>query len=197
MTALLTDRFNAALVYAAGAHRDQTRKGTQIPYLSHLLTVAAIVLEEGGDEDEAVAALLHDVVEDAGGKDRLAHVKEMFGPRVAKIVNGCTDTDIEPKPPWKERKEQYIKHLKNEDDPSVLLVSAADKLANVRSILADYRQLGEGLWPRFNGGRGGSLWYYRTLAEIFDQKRSSRLTRELKRCVCDLEALAQSNAGNV
>jgi (p)ppGpp synthase/HD superfamily hydrolase len=155
--------------------------------------VASLVLEFGGDEDMAIAALLHDVVEDCGGAPMLKEVRWKFGRRVAKIVDGCTDSDIEPKPPWRERKESYIRHLKDAD-ADTRLVSAADKLNNVRSILADYREVGELVWERFNGGREGTLWYYRALLQEFLRRKPNRLIRELELAVRELEAGAKSGA---
>jgi (p)ppGpp synthase/HD superfamily hydrolase len=187
---MLTTRFEQGLSYAAAAHAGQVRKGTGIPYLGHLLMVAAIALEYGADEDEAIAALLHDAVEDAGGRPRLDDIRRRFGPRVAEIVAGCTDSDTVPKPPWRSRKEAYVAHLKEESDRSVRFVSACDKLANVRAILKVYRQVGEQVWDRFNGGREGSLWYYRTIADIFAAHDDTPLVRELVRTVGDLEAIA-------
>jgi GTP pyrophosphokinase len=138
----------------------------------------------------AIAALLHDVVEDCGGAPMLEEVKRRFGSRVAKIVEGCTDSDREPKPPWRERKENYLRHLKDAD-VDTKLVSAADKLNNVRSILSDYRELGESIWARFNGGREGTLWYYRALLKEFERGKPNRLIRELELAVRELEMLAK------
>lgn len=138
----LTPRFEAALVYASQVHAGQKRKGTEIPYIAHLLSVAGIVLEEDGDEDEAIAALLHDAVEDQGGQARLEDIGSRFGDRVAEIVEGCTDADTIPKPEWQERKERHLAHLRGASS-SVLEVSAADKLHNARAILAGYRIHGE------------------------------------------------------
>jgi GTP pyrophosphokinase len=173
-------------------HAGQMRKASTIPYIAHLIGVASLVLEAGGDEDLAIAALLHDVVEDCGGAPMLKEVRRRFGPRVAKVVDGCTDADTDPKPPWRERKENYIRHLKKAD-AGTRLVSAADKLNNVRSILADYRKIGESIWSRFNGGRDGTLWYYRTLRDEFLRHKSNRITRELELAVNDLESLAGSS----
>src|SRR5438552_9523955 len=138
----LSRRFDEALRFASKKHGGQTRKGTDVPYIAHLMGVASLVLEAGGDEDLAIAALLHDVVEDCGGVPMLREVRRRFGVRVAKIVDGCTDADTFPKSPWRERKETYIARLKKED-AETRLVSAADKLNNVRSILSDYRAVGE------------------------------------------------------
>jgi (p)ppGpp synthase/HD superfamily hydrolase len=188
---MLTSRFETALTYAAIVHAGQLRKGTGIPYVGHVLMVAAIALEYGADEEEAIAALLHDAVEDAGGQGRLADIRQRFGDRVADIVSGCTDTDTVPKPPWRTRKEAYVAHLMREQDRSVRFVSACDKLANVRAILKDYRQLGEQVWERFTGGRDGSLWYYGAMAETFAAHEDTPLVRELVRAVGDLEAMAR------
>jgi (p)ppGpp synthase/HD superfamily hydrolase len=152
--------------------------------------VASLVLEAGGDEDLAIAALLHDVVEDCGGAPMLKEVRRRFGTRVAKVVQGCTDSDTYPKPPWRERKEKYLRHLKIAD-ADTRLVSAADKLNNVRSILADYREVGESIWSRFNGGREGTLWYYRALLEEFLRGKPNRVIRELGLAVTELELLAK------
>jgi (p)ppGpp synthase/HD superfamily hydrolase len=188
---ILSTRFEQALTYAAILHSGQLRKGTAIPYISHLLMVTGIALEHGADEDEAIAALLNDAVEDQGGKDRHADVRSRFGERVATIVTGCTDADVTPKPEWGERKRQYIEHLRREQNPSVLLVAASDKLANMRSIVGDYRQDGEALWTRFNGGRAGTLWYHRALPNVLLEKMpTSSLAQELDRVVSDLEAIA-------
>jgi len=151
----LGPRFRRAFEFVAEKHAGQTRKASTIPYIAHLMGVASLVLEAGGDEDLAIAALLHDVVEDCGGMPMLKEVRRKFGKRVAKVVDGCTDTDTEPKPPWRARKENYIRHLKG-SDADTRLVAAADKLNNVRSILSDYRAIGESVWSRFNGGREGT-----------------------------------------
>jgi (p)ppGpp synthase/HD superfamily hydrolase len=185
----LGPRFLRAFSFAAEKHAGQTRKASTTPYLAHLMAVASLVLEFGGDEDMAIAALLHDVVEDCGGAPMLKEVRRRFGSRVAKIVDGCTDSDIDPKPPWRPRKESYIQHLQDAD-AETRLVSAADKLHNVRSILSDYREVGESLWARFHGRREGTLWYYRALLEEFLRRKPSRLIRELELAVRELEAAA-------
>jgi (p)ppGpp synthase/HD superfamily hydrolase len=184
----LGPRFERALVFATRKHAGQHRKGTTVPYVAHLLGVAALVLEAGGDEDLAIAALLHDVVEDCGGAPMLQEIRRRFGKRVAHVVDGCTDTDLDPKPPWRQRKEDYIAHLRTAD-ADTRLVSAADKLHNVRSIVATYREIGDRVWERFHGKRDGTLWYYRTLLDEFQRKRSSPLIRELERAVIELEAV--------
>jgi (p)ppGpp synthase/HD superfamily hydrolase len=187
-----TSKLADAVAYAIAAHAGQVRKTTSIPYYSHLLAVTALVLEHGGDEDTAVAAMLHDVVEDAGGRPRLADVRARFGDVVARIVEGCTDTDSVPKPPWRPRKEAYLAHLADEP-AAVQLVSAADKLHNARSLLADHYEIGAALWTRFSGGREGTLWYYRTLVGSYT-KAPPPLVRELDRVVTALEARAAAEA---
>jgi GTP pyrophosphokinase len=147
---ILTERFEEALAFAARLHNAQVRKGTGIPYVSHLLAVASIALEHGADEDEAIAALLHDAVEDQGGDTARQEIRRRFGERVAAIVDGCTDAETTPKPPWRERKERYVAHVADAP-PSVRLVSAADKLHNARAILADLRATGDAVWGRFKG----------------------------------------------
>jgi (p)ppGpp synthase/HD superfamily hydrolase len=189
----LGPRLLRAFQFAAEKHAKQTRKASTVPYIAHLMGVASLVLEAGGDEDLAIAALLHDVVEDCGGAPMLKEVRRRFGSRVAKVVDGCTDADTDPKPPWRERKEKYIEHLKTAD-ADTRLVSAADKLNNVRSILSDYRAIGESVWSRFTGGREGTLWYYRTLVEVFLQQPRNRITRELELAVRELDSLAGGDA---
>lgn len=183
-------RFLKGFLFAAEKHAGQTRKTTTIPYIAHLMGVASLVLEFGGDEDMAIAALLHDVVEDCGGAAMLKEVRRRFGNRVAKIVDGCTDSDIDPKPPWRGRKEAYLRHLQSAD-AETRLVSAADKLNNARSILSDYREVGESIWARFNGGREGTLWYYRALVQEFQRSKPNRLMRELELAVQELEMRAK------
>lgn len=186
----LGPRFLRAFNFAAEKHAGQTRKASRTPYIAHLMGVASLVLEFGGDEDMAIAALLHDVVEDCGGAPMLKEIRRKFGSRVAKIVDGCTDSDTDPKPPWRERKETYIRHLKSAD-AETRLVSAADKLNNVRSILSDYREVEESIWDRFSGGREGTLWYYRALLEEFLRGQPSRLARELELAVRELATRAE------
>jgi (p)ppGpp synthase/HD superfamily hydrolase len=189
----LGPRFLRAFVFAAEKHKRQTRKASTIPYIAHLMGVTSLVLEAGGGEDLAIAALLHDVVEDCGGAPMLKEVRRRFGQRVAKVVDGCTDADSDPKPPWRERKEDYLRHLKTVD-ADTLLVSAADKLNNIRSILSDYRSVGESVWSRFNGGRDGTLWYYRTLLEIFLRHKRNRITLDFELAVSELESPAKGKA---
>jgi (p)ppGpp synthase/HD superfamily hydrolase len=186
-------RLQRAFRYAAEKHAGQTRKQTAVPYLSHLMAVAALVLEAGGDEDMAIAALLHDVVEDCGGMPRLREVRKQFGPRVAKIVEGCTDSFGEPKREWAERKKDYLRELKHAD-VETRLVSASDKLHNVRTILADYRLDGEDIWKRFSGKKEGTLWYYRALSDEYRRREPNRITRELDLAVAELERAVSENS---
>jgi (p)ppGpp synthase/HD superfamily hydrolase len=179
---MLTDRFDQAFRYAHQLHRSQTRKGTPIPYISHLITVAALVIEHGGNEDQAIAALLHDAAEDQGGAATLADIKAKFGDAVAAIVADCTDAWTEPKPPWRKRKEAYLAGLPNKPAES-LLVSLADKTHNAEAILFDYRVLGDALWDRFSGGADGTRWYYNTLAAVFSSTMPGRLSDRLSRAV--------------
>lgn len=185
----LSQRFTNALVYATELHATQVRKGSGIPYVSHLLGVASIALEYGADEDEAIAALLHDAIEDQGGDATRQEIRRRFGERVTEIVDGCTDADTRPKPPWQQRKAAYIAHIPTAS-ASVRLVSAADKLHNARSILKDYQQIGELIWERFHGGKAGTLWYYRSLVEAFRQAGSTPIVEELESVVSALEQLA-------
>ena len=189
----LGPRFLRAFQFAADKHAGQTRKASTIPYIAHLMGVASLVLEAGGDEDLAIAALLHDVVEDCGGAPMLNEVRRRFGKRVANAVEGCTDADRDPKPPWRRRKEGYIRRLRSAD-ADARLVSAADKLNNARSILTDYREIGESVWARFQGGRDGTLWYYRALCDQFLRRQPNRLTRELALAVRELEAVEKTES---
>ena len=184
-------RLQRAFRYAAKWHDGQARKGTIVPYLSHLMAVTSLVLEAGGDEEMAIAALLHDVVEDCGGMPRLREIRRMFGKRVAHIVEGCTDSFTEPKAEWIERKKNYLREVKHADRET-RLVSASDKLHNVRTILADYRQDGEKIWKRFSGKHEGTLWYYRALSEEY-RRKPNRITRELEIAVAQLEREVERN----
>jgi (p)ppGpp synthase/HD superfamily hydrolase len=187
----LTPRFTEALTLACDLHRSQARKGTQIPYVSHLLGVASLALEYGATEDEAIAAVLHDAVEDQGGAATATVIENKFGKPVADIVRACSDTDVVPKPPWRARKEAYIAHV-GTAPASVRMVSGCDKLHNARAILSDYREHGESLWERFSGGRDDTLWYYRELIRVFGKHGRTRLIDELDRVVTELELLART-----
>jgi (p)ppGpp synthase/HD superfamily hydrolase len=183
-------RFVKALAYAARLHRWQIRKKTNRPYVGHLLGVASMVIEYGGDEEMAIAALLHDAVEDQGGLPRLSEIRTKFGARVARIVDGCTDAYSNPKPPWRARKLAYIRRVAHEL-ADVRLVSAADKLANARETLAELRLHGNRVFKKFAGKKVGTLWYYRTLVAAFRSAGRHPLVDELDRVVTQLEALAR------
>lgn len=203
-TPLLTERFDAALHYATRHHARQLRKGTPIPYAAHLLACASLVLEMQGDEDEAIGALLHDVVEDGGGRRALEEISERFGPAVAAIVLDNSDSvpvEGEEKPRWYERKKAYIDAFPHKTPPA-LRVSLADKLHNARSILLDYRTFGDGLWARFGQGQGiATRIYYRELAAAFERQRArvgpaaEPFVDELRRVVDAITALAEELQG--
>ncbi len=185
----LGKRFEEAVGYALQVHGAQVRKGSEVPYAAHLLAVASLVLEHGGDEETVIAALLHDAVEDHGERGIGEEIRRRFGERVAEIVAGCSDAAGEPKPAWRARKERHLERMKSAGE-SVLLVTAADKLHNARCLVADYRQEGEGLWGRFRGGREGTLWYYRSMAAVLAGRVDERLTRALSGAIAELEQLA-------
>jgi (p)ppGpp synthase/HD superfamily hydrolase len=188
---LYSERLIDALGVAARLHAGQRRKGSDIPYLSHLLGTCGIALDYGAGEDEAIAALLHDVIEDVQPTADARAAVAAFGPEVLRIVEGCTDSDTHPKPPWRERKEAYVARVADDDAP-ILLVSAADKLHNSRSIVSDLRRFGAATWDRFTGGRDGSLWYYRALVDAFraNPAHLPALVDELDRTVSEMESLA-------
>ena len=183
---LLTARFRRAVDLAMETHGRQIRKGTTIPYLAHLMAVSSMVLEAGGDEDAAIAGLLHDAVEDSeDGAVVLERIRAEFGGGVAEIVEACTDAVAvpgEPKPDWRQRKDAYLEGLQDHDR-AVLLVSACDKLHNARAIVADLREIGDAVWSRFSAGREGQLWYYRSLVEVFEEHLQHPLSAELRRTV--------------
>lgn len=190
----LSSRFEDALVYATRLHASQVRKGSGVPYTTHLLGTVSIALEYGADEDQAIAALLHDAVEDQGGAPRLEKIRERFGERVAQIVAGCTDAWSIPKPPWRERKEAHLSSLR-EADEDVLLVSCADKLHNARSLLRNYLQVGDGLWTLFRGGKEGTLWYYRSMVDLLKENEPQPIVDELERVVLEIEDLVSGGKG--
>jgi (p)ppGpp synthase/HD superfamily hydrolase len=187
--------FERALTFATRLHAAQTRKQTEIPYIAHLISVAGLVLEYGGNRDEAIAALLHDSIEDQGthypdGVPALkTFIESEFGAPVLDIVEGCTDTETEPKPPWRARKEAYIRHIQSASE-SVRLVSCADKLHNARSIVMDLRVFGAASFERFKGGKDGTLWYYRELSERFTRLGPAEPAAELSRTVATMSDLA-------
>lgn len=191
---LYSHRFVLALTTAAQMHRAQRRKGGDVPYVSHVLGTCAIALEYGADEDEAIAALLHDAIEDVQPAAAARMAVAWFGERVLRIVEGCTDSDTHPKPAWRERKERYLAHLETAER-SVLLVSAADKLHNARTLVADHHKNDKNLWTRFNAGREESLWYYRSLVRAFrsNKEHPRALVDALDRAVTELEGLVGVN----
>jgi tetratricopeptide (TPR) repeat protein len=182
-----SERFEDALSFAAATHRHQVRKGSGIPYVGHLLGVSSLVIEDGGSENEAIAALLHDAVEDQGGAPMLAEIRSRFGDEVAMIVEACSDTLETPKPPWRARKEAYLAHLDGQPD-SVLRVSLADKLFNTRAILRDYLVVGDEVWDRFKFGRDEQLWYYRGLSDRFSRLLPGVMATELDDTVAAIES---------
>lgn len=189
VTSLLGERFSRALVDAATWHSTQLRKKTDIPYVSHLLSVAAIVLEHGGDEDQAIAGLLHDAVEDQGGQARLDEIRASYGPRVAAIVEACTDAYTQPKPPWRERKEKHLAKVRGYE-PDFKLVTAADKLHNARAINQDLIEHGAATWSKFNASKNEVLWYYESMAEAVRHGWDTALARLLSKEVERMRRLA-------
>lgn len=183
---MLTERFETALVYATRLHSHQTRKVDGIPYISHLLAVAALVLEDGGNEDEAIAALLHDSIEDQGGAKTREEIRQLFGEKVVAIIDGCTESEVTPKPPWMERKQRYLSQLQVAS-PSVQRVSLADKLHNARSLLASLQQHGEIVWTFFHAGKDRTLWFYRELLQVYRAAADNFMWRELERVVAELK----------
>jgi (p)ppGpp synthase/HD superfamily hydrolase len=171
-TVQLTDRYAEAVAYASALHAQQVRKKTSIPYISHLLAVSALVLEAGGDEEMAIAALLHDGPEDQGGQRILDDILERFGPRVAEIVRGCTDSlaeDPEDKDDWETRKKDYLEHLE-QTSADGLAVSLADKLHNARSIVTDLLIGGASVWGRFTASPDRILWYYQSILDVAERR---------------------------
>lgn len=189
MPNLLSDRFQRAFIKAFTLHRTQLRKASPTPYIAHLLTVAALVLENGGDEDQAIAALLHDAVEDAGGLATLEQIRAEFGDNVADLVDGCTDSYTQPKAEWEPRKVAYLEKLKNAPN-DVKLIALADKVHNARSILRDLHITGNITWDKFKGKKPGTLWYYHSLAKIFDDVPYTVLKNELRNLVDEIQTLA-------
>ena len=188
---MISERFDRAVLLAVRLHRNQKRKGSAVPYLAHLFAVTAIVLEHGGNENEAIAALLHDSLEDQGGEQTRIEIMKQFGPSVCGIVEGCSEPFHTPKLPWRERKEHYLAQLKPAS-PSVRLVSAADKLHNSRSLLDDYYRIGDRLWDRFNGGKEGTLWFYRALVNEYANRGPDSLAQKIAHTVGQLEDLANN-----
>ena len=197
----LTGRFPRAFTLASEIHATQRRKGTTIPYLAHLMSVSALVLEHGGDEDAAIAGLLHDAVEDSGdGAATAVLIRQEFGPHVADIVLACSDAigvQGQHKPPWRERKASYIAQLAGQRDPAVFLVSACDKLHNARSIVSDLRAIGPAVWDRFGEhDPAAHLWYYQSLATCYPAHVPAELSDELIRVVDQMQSLVDNGAGS-
>ena len=184
----LSQCFTEALVYTTALHHEQNRKVSGSPYVAHLLRVAGIVLEYGATEDEAIAALLHDAIEDQGGATTREEIRCRFGDQVAAMVEGCTDADTTPKPPWRKRKEAHVDELRHAS-ASVRLIVAADKLDNARSLLQEYRIRGERLWDYFHGRRDGTLWYYRAMVDALRAADTSPLVDEVARTVGEIERI--------
>ncbi|HET7654074.1 MAG TPA: HD domain-containing protein [Acidimicrobiales bacterium] len=182
---MLTDRFDDALVFASDVHRDHVRKATGVPYVSHLLAVASLALEAGAGEDVAIAALLHDCVEDC--HVTIAQLRARFGDAVASIVDEVTETDEDPKPPWRPRKDAYLAHLETAS-PGALVVSAADKLHNVRTMLVELRSAGTSLWSRFHAGPDEQVWFHRSVADVIARRLPGPLADALSAAVDDLAA---------
>ena len=186
---LFGPRFLRAIELAVQLHAGQIRKGSQIPYIGHLLGVAALVIEDGGSEDEVIAALLHDGPEDQGGKQTLADIEAQFGERVSRIVQDCSDTFEEPKPPWKERKLAHLAHLEHADLDSCRVV-LADKLYNARTLVNDLYRDGEAAYEKFNGGKEGTLWYYQEMHALLSGKLPGELADQLGRAIKEIEGLS-------
>ncbi|MEH1896963.1 MAG: HD domain-containing protein [Nostoc sp.] len=181
----LTTRFEEALVYATQLHAEQVRRISGVPYISHLLSVTALVLEDGGSEDEAIAALLHDAIEDRGGRRTGEIIRQKFGDKVADIVEACTESDVVPQPPWKERKQKYLENI-SQGSPEVLRVALADKVHNARSNLTEWDLYGDKAWNKEQRQR--TLWFYRSVITVAQTLTDSRLVEELRRIVKQLEA---------
>jgi (p)ppGpp synthase/HD superfamily hydrolase len=188
MELILTSRFEDALLYATRLHAQQKRKVSGNPYIAHLLSVAALVLEDGGTEEEAIAALLHDAIEDQGGDPTRQEIRRRFGDKVTEIVNGCTDAETLPKPPWQERKEKFIASLATAS-PQVLRVTTADKLDNVRSLLMFYGQFGPSVWENFKGKRDGTIWYYEQVTKVLRARSNRAMVQALEKAVEELKFL--------
>ena len=188
----MTDRFADAMAFAESLHRGQRRKSSGCPYIAHLLGVASLVMEAGGTEDECIAALLHDAVEDQGGARTAADIRRRFGPTVAGIVDACSE-DKRRDRGWRARKEAAVRSVLDHDS-SVLLVLSADKLHNARSLRAEHRRVGDRVWDSFRGGRDGTLWYYRAMADAISRAGGSPLAGELEAAVRILELLGNAES---
>jgi len=183
----LGPKFEEALIFANQIHAEQKRKATGAPYMAHILGVTAIVLEDGGSEEEAIAALLHDAAEDQGGEEILLTIREKFGEKVEQIVRECSDTLVSPKPPWKERKENHL-HVVETALPETLRIMQADKVYNARNLQRTLIEQGPQTWQNFKGGREGTLWYFRQMHALLSRTRSGYLMKELARLIEVLES---------
>ena len=186
---MLSSRFDAALAYASDLHRDQTRKHSTVPYVAHLLAVCGLVLEHGGDEQQAIAALLHDGPEDQGGEYTLAEIRSRFGEDVAGLVSACSEPLHHGKAAWQERKETFLAHLATVPHRALLIITA-DKVHNARSIVSDHAVIGGEIFNRFNGGVAGTKWYYHQLAAALGGRAPAPLTAELARLAAEIERLS-------
>lgn len=189
-TPQLTHRFESALTYAAQLHSTQLRKQSTVPYISHLLGVASLVLEDGGDEDQAIAALLHDAVEDQGGSSTREAIRQRYGEQVTRLIDGCTEIQSHPQPSWKIRKLNYIDALQ-QAPPEVLRITLADKLHNARSILFGRHELGAAVWDRFGAPKEEVLWFYRRVADVIGASLDSPMLKELSQVLKQLEYPAE------
>lgn len=178
-------RYIDALGWSAELHASQVRKGSGVPYVVHLLNVSSLIWLNGGDEDQAIAGLLHDAVEDQGGQPTLDLIRERYGDRIATIVDACTDADVIPKPPWTERKRAHLAHVADMPEDA-LLVTAADKFDNITSVLIDFDALGDAIWDRFKGERDGTVWYYQQMSTALSDRLDIQLTRRLADAVIRL-----------
>jgi (p)ppGpp synthase/HD superfamily hydrolase len=186
---MLTEDIDKAFAYARKIHNNQKRNRTTIPYLSHLMSVSALVMEHGGNEEQAIAALLHDTLEDGGDADKISkEIQHMFGDKVLSMVRELSDTEEQPKPPWKERKETYIAHIEEISDDA-LVVSMCDKLHNLKTIVWDFHVIGDEIFERFKGKKEGTIWYYTTLTEKYKKILETRPNVQLSRIVFELEGL--------
>lgn len=181
-------RFQDAFLYASKLHETQQRKISGIPYIAHLMGVSSLVMDDGGDTEEAIAALLHDAIEDQGGEATRVEIRRRYGERVVEIVNGCTDAETMPKPPWRERKEKFIQSLAGASS-GVIRVCAADKLDNIRSLILLYETMGEGVWEAFKGKKEGTIWYYAEVTKALRAHSDGRLVRALEKAVNDLQLM--------
>jgi len=186
MNTQLTEKFEQALIYATHLHAKQRRKTNGVPYISHLLSVAALVLEDGGSEAEAIAALLHDAVEDQGGAATRQDILHRFGEQVVAIVDGCTESDTNIKPPWRERKQRYLDQLRQGSE-AVRRVALADKLHNARSLVIETRCQGEEIWSVFSAGKEGTLWFYHAFLDLYRTPNPSPMVEELAQVLSTLE----------